>query len=157
MFRSRYLALLLLLPLVLCQSSLARADNFPLAEYEEHVKRYLSSLENLAVDITMTDYTLDGRTVIRDEISLISIPGHFRAKAITRATEKGGGERVKTEWSLLRPDGYYVITEKEGVKFVLKGMQKGLNSPLFAEPYTPLNILTQPICDVRYPLLRILR
>ena len=157
MMLSRYSRLSLSVCLVLFFSPPIHAQDFPLDEYETHVKRYLSSLENLAVDFTRTDYALDGSLTLRDEFSLISIPGHFRVKVIERTTYKDGRERLKTQWILLRPDGYFEITEKAEGQFLLKEIRKEITSPLLVDAMTALNTLLMPICSYQHPTNRLIR
>jgi hypothetical protein len=126
---------------LLLPSSSALGEDFPLEEYETHVRQFLASLEGLAFHISVTDQTLDGKTTIRDECDVISIPKHFRVKWVTRVTENEHLVRSRSEWVLLRPDAYYEIGEKAEGQFWLKGRQKGVKSPLAVETNTPLNFM----------------
>lgn len=144
--------------LLLSLSPRTCAQTFPLKEYEVRVNHYLASLENLAFDVTTTDHALDGSVTIQTDYAVISIPGHFRVKATQRFTEKGGRKTSKTQWVLLRPDGYYVIEEKAEGQFVLKEMGKA-SSPLIVDgaALSALSVLTRPVCDGRLSLLHLLR
>jgi hypothetical protein len=134
----------------------AGAADFPFDEYESRVRDYISSVENLAVDFVITDESLDRRVSFRDECSLISIAGHFRVKVVT--TEKDAkGTTTHTRWHLLRPDGYYVISEKAPGRFLLKERNKDVTSPLFVDANTPLSFLMHPVSNVNSPLIRLLR
>lgn len=145
-------ALLVLLPMR------AQGQDFPKEEYEAKVRAYLKSLENLSVEFTTTDHTLDGSHTFYDEYSIISIPNYFRAKTITRQTGKDGKESLTTEWALARPDGYYVVSEKAG-QFLLKWMVSDVTSPYqIAMRYasTPYGHLIKPVCRGWWPIPELL-
>lgn len=135
-----------------------RAGGFPLREYEAHVTRYVSSLEGLAVEFTATDYALDGKPASSlAEVSLISMAGHFRVKEIRRTRFEDGTESSTTTWILLRPDGYYEITEKAPGQFLLTGAEKHVTSPLLLGRTSALSRLMMPLTTTSYPIHALIR
>lgn len=132
--------------LMLSFSTMSRADDFPLEEYEKGVNVYLASIEGIAVDITSTVPTLDGKTTFFDESSFVSIPNHFRLKVATKQTTADQVSKV-VKWHLLRPDGYITLRENEPGRFSFESLQK-FSGVLIDANGTPLGELMHPICVV---------
>lgn len=153
----RFLTLACLVLLDLGTMPRVRAGDFPLHEYSTAVDRYVSSLDDLSVEYSDEDRTADGSLVFHREHSLLSIPGHMRVKTVQHVTRQGAPVSARTEWSLLRPDGFYVISEKAEGQFVLKSWQQTVTSPLDVGADSPIQILTAPVCRASYPLVRLIR
>lgn len=133
------------------------AEDFPLQEYGTHVDRYLKSIENISVEYTDTYFALDGSRTFRDDHSFISIANYYRVRTTYREILKNGKETSHTVWILLRPDGYYEITEKADGQFLLKGRQSGVTSPLLIrDANSPIGVLMRPTCRMSYPLVELL-
>src|SRR5205823_13318918 len=122
------------------------------------VDLYPASLENLAVECTVTDQTLDGTSTFRRDHSLISIPKHFRVRSTIRKTAQGAATTTRTEWTLLRPDGYYKITDKGEGQFLLHSRQRHVTSLLLVdEAGSPIGTLLGPVCRRDTPLGQLLQ
>jgi len=156
MAASRLAALFLPMWFALFSSRGVEGQVFPLDEYDTHVRNYLASLENLAFDIAVTNQTLDGEMRFEDDSSVVTMPGHFRVKTTTRIRDKDSVE-TRTEWELLRPDGFFLIRETPEGKHLLKEIDLSITSPLSLDPTPGIGVLLNPITNTQYPLIRLLR